>query len=329
MMRALSVRVVLPSSALQRPRQPAPRSFGYLTSRSLQCGIARPPTCHGAGAAGHTHGDHCHDEHHHHHDSDSDDDHECQVPQGGKPHQHLHHHHHGCCHGHHHDDELPDNFLTRLLRRVGVLGLVERMGHSWRVNAAAIAFFLVALALNLPALQQALPGGAPAARTVHAAALAATYALSGIPQIVEALCLTASLKIDTHVLMGFAALGTVYLGMAQEGALLLLLFRTSHLLEEQLTERAAGSLERLFAAVPSTATAVELDPTGGPDMASARVVPARGVALGAHVLIRPGDQVPLDGAVVWGSAHASLQHITGESKPVRMRPGDDLPAGED
>jgi hypothetical protein len=38
-------------------------------------------------------------------------------------------------------------------------------------------------------------------------------------------------------------------------------------------------------------------------------------------------QVPLDGRVVWGSANVSLQHISGESVPVRLSPGDEVPAG--
>lgn len=38
--------------------------------------------------------------------------------------------------------------------------------------------------------------------------------------------------------------------MAVQGALLLLLFQLSHILEEKFTARAQGSLERLFANLP-------------------------------------------------------------------------------
>jgi hypothetical protein len=38
--------------------------------------------------------------------------------------------------------------------------------------------------------------------------------------VVESICLVAAGKIDTHVLMAFAAIGTLYLGMAQEVRLL-------------------------------------------------------------------------------------------------------------
>lgn len=66
------------------------------------------------------------------------------------------------------------------------------------------------------------------------------------------------------------------------------------MLEDKLTEKAAGSLDRLFASVPTTATAVALDPaSGAPLTASAQRVQARDVAPGQHVLVKPGEQVRL------------------------------------
>lgn len=56
-------------------------------------------------------------------------------------------------------------------------------------------------------------------------------------------------------------------------------------------------------------------------------VAASSISIGQHVLVRPGEQVPLDGVIVWGTANLSLQHITGEEQPVRLSPGQDLPAG--
>lgn len=44
------------------------------------------------------------------------------------------------------------------------------------------------------------------------------------------------------------------------------------MLEDRLTEKAAGSLERLFATVPSQATLVEVEGSGRPRAASAKQV---------------------------------------------------------
>jgi cation transport ATPase len=36
-------------------------------------------------------------------------------------------------------------------------------------------------------------------------------------------------------------------------------------------------------------------------------VGAADVSIGQHVLVRPGEQVPLDGIITWGTANLSLQ----------------------
>ena len=38
-------------------------------------------------------------------------------------------------------------------------------------------------------------------------------------------------------------------------------------------------------------------------------------------------QIPLDGAIVYGEALVSSEHITGEAFPVRKCSGDEVPAG--
>lgn len=56
-------------------------------------------------------------------------------------------------------------------------------------------------------------------------------------------------------------------------------------------------------------------------------VAASDVSIGQHVLVRPGEQVPLDGIITWGTANLSLQHISGEAQPVKLGPGQEVPAG--
>lgn len=76
------------------------------------------------------------------------------------------------------------------------------------------------------------------------------------------------------------------------------------------------------------AVLVELDPSAsGPLLPSARQVRAAEVRPGQLVLVKPGEQVPLDGVIEWGTANLSLAHISGESHPVRMTVGEAVPAG--
>ena len=56
--------------------------------------------------------------------------------------------------------------------------------------------------------------------------------------------------------------------------------------------RAQGNLSALLSCVPPTAVMVDLCPDSSPDLASARDVPAESVPVRAHMLVRPGEQVP-------------------------------------
>ncbi|HAE50720.1 MAG TPA: heavy metal translocating P-type ATPase, partial [Tistrella mobilis] len=60
---------------------------------------------------------------------------------------------------------------------------------------------------------------------------------------------------------------------------------------------------------------------------SVREVPAADLAVGDHVLVRPGDRVPADGAVIKGAALIDESPVNGESVPREKLTGDDVFAG--
>ena len=76
-----------------------------------------------------------------------------------------------------------------------------------------------------------------------------------------------------------------------QGALLLVLFWGSHVLENKLTDKAQGNLQSLYDATPAHAVLVEVKLDGSPDMAQLTNAKARDVAVGSLMLIRPGEQV--------------------------------------
>lgn len=51
------------------------------------------------------------------------------------------------------------------------------------------------------------------------------------------------------------------------------------------------------------------------------------LAVGDHVLVRPGEIIPVDGVVVEGSSSADESLLTGESRPVAKQPGDAVTGG--
>ncbi|MGF6290787.1 heavy metal translocating P-type ATPase [Paraburkholderia youngii] len=63
------------------------------------------------------------------------------------------------------------------------------------------------------------------------------------------------------------------------------------------------------------------------DGAGEREVPLAQVRVGSIVIVRPGERVPVDGAVLEGGTHIDEALITGESLPVPKQTGDAVTAG--
>ncbi len=81
------------------------------------------------------------------------------------------------------------------------------------------------------------------------------------------------------------------------------------MLEGLAASRARASIQGLTALVPKTAL-VEKD-------GQTTEVSAESLAVGATILVRPGDRIPADGSVVEGSGEVDEAPVTGESVPKR------------
>ncbi len=92
-----------------------------------------------------------------------------------------------------------------------------------------------------------------------------------------------------------------------------------HWIEMRSVEGASRALEHLAELVPTTAHRVTDDGT--------EEVPVDELAEGDLVLVRPGEQVPIDGEVTEGASTMNEAFLTGESKPVPKQEGDEVVAG--
>jgi Cu2+-exporting ATPase len=101
--------------------------------------------------------------------------------------------------------------------------------------------------------------------------------------------------------------------------MLLLLFTVGRYLEAAGRARAVRSLAPLLEAEGQWATVVE----GAAELRR----PARELAVGALVRVRPGERFPVDGVVREGDSHADEAVITGESRSVAKSPGAPVIAG--
>jgi Zn2+/Cd2+-exporting ATPase len=126
-------------------------------------------------------------------------------------------------------------------------------------------------------------------------------------------------SLDMNVLMTVAVIGAVAIGEHAEGAAVVFLFSLSELLESWSVGRARRAIHALMQLAPDIAL---LKKDG-----KFKEVPAKEVAVGATILVKSGQKVPLDGTVLAGSSAIDQAPITGESMPVEKKPGDPVFAG--
>ena len=131
--------------------------------------------------------------------------------------------------------------------------------------------------------------------------------------------LRAGIPFTIEGLMTIAAIGALFIGAAEEAALVVFLFAVGEVLEGVAADRARASIRALADLVPKTALVEE--------NGVVREVDAAALVIGQLVLVRPGGRIPADGTIVDGSSGIDESPVTGESMPQTKGPGDTVFAG--
>jgi Cu2+-exporting ATPase len=129
------------------------------------------------------------------------------------------------------------------------------------------------------------------------------------------LAITVAFVFSWIVQLGFIKADALWWELATLVTIMLL----GHWIEMRSIQRAEGALAELAKLLPDMATRVR-------DGAEEEV-PIGALRPGDLVLVRPGESVPVDGAVRKGESDVNESMITGESRPVRKREGDEVIAG--
>jgi Cd2+/Zn2+-exporting ATPase len=122
--------------------------------------------------------------------------------------------------------------------------------------------------------------------------------------------------LNISFLVVIASLGALYIGEYGEAAAVIFLFSLSELFESFGIERSKRAVAALIERSPKTATLLD-----------GNVVPVESVAVDSIVVVRPGEQIPLDGTVAKGSSSIDTSAVTGESAPVEVQVNDTVFAG--
>lgn len=128
------------------------------------------------------------------------------------------------------------------------------------------------------------------------------------------------LRPDMNLLMTIAVIGALAIDEWFEAASVAFLFAVSLLLESWSVNRARRAVASLMDLAPPKARVVQAD-------GSTREIPAEEVTVGATLLVKPGERIPLDGRVKQGESDVNQSPITGESQPIDKQPGDEVFAG--
>jgi len=188
--------------------------------------------------------------------------------------------------------------------------LRTRLGHA--IEVGFLPFTIVCLALG-GALNLAGQTAAGDALWILAALVSAIRLMAGIVRDL----LAGHTGVDIVALL--AMVGSVALGEFLTGAVIAVMYATGGALEGYAAGRAERELSALLARSPGVAHRYE--------DGQLVTVAASTVRSGDHLLVKPGEVVPVDGLVREGTASLDESAVTGESRVVLKEASDRVPSG--
>ena len=148
----------------------------------------------------------------------------------------------------------------------------------------------------------------------------AAYLLAGYDVLLTALRNIRQGKVfDENFLMAVASLGAMLVGEAAEGVMVMLLYQLGEYLQHRAVDKSRDNISALMDVRPETANLLQ-------DGEVVSVKPEE-VCVGAQILVRPGEKIPLDGVIEDGSSALDTAALTGESMPRDVAEGDSALAG--
>ena len=161
--------------------------------------------------------------------------------------------------------------------------------------------------------------------TIHSEPVAlalfwAAILIGGVYPLRSAIRAVRHKRLTITVLLVVAAIGAIALGVIEEAAALVVIFSLVEAMEAYATDKARGSISALMELTPPTAT--RLLPGD-----QTQTVAVEELHPGDVVMVRPGERLPTDGAVIDGASWVDASPVTGESVPVEATAGTEVFGG--
>ena len=144
--------------------------------------------------------------------------------------------------------------------------------------------------------------------------------LCGILIVVEAVIgLVTEFDIKADVLVSLALIASVCIREDFAAGEVAFIMQLGALLEELTVAKARAGIEKLVKLTPQTARVLR----DGRET----VIPAEQVRVGELLRVLPGETIPVDGVITYGSTSVNQAVMTGESLPVDKNAGDEVSSG--
>ncbi len=125
--------------------------------------------------------------------------------------------------------------------------------------------------------------------------------------------------LDEKFLMSIASIGAMIVGEWSEGAAVMIFYLIGETFEHRAVGKSRASIKALMDICPDEACVI----TDGKEV----IVDAEDVEVGATVVVRPGERVPVDSVVISGCANVDTSSMTGEPLPISVSEGSKLLSG--
>jgi Cd2+/Zn2+-exporting ATPase/Cu+-exporting ATPase len=157
--------------------------------------------------------------------------------------------------------------------------------------------------------------------TIPALLYTVGFLIEGIPVICAAIKGIFSKDISNamEMLVAIAILACYFSGDLILAMLIPLILNIAHLLEERSIMGGRDVIDGLRRMQQSTAVLLE----NGEE----KIVDAKTLKIGQHILVKPGVGIPIDGTVISGETNIDQKSLTGEPQPAHVQCGDNVYAG--
>ncbi|CAN6541906.1 unnamed protein product [Malus baccata var. baccata] len=244
---------------------------------------------------------------------------------------HDHDHHHPHNHDHRHDNHHHHDYgeltgtqkqLVRFAKAVRWTDLADFLREHLQLCFCSASLLLAAAVCPYVMLKLAV-------KPMQNAFILVAFPLVGVSAALDALTDLSGGKVNILVLTALAAFASVFMGNALEGGLLLAMFNLAHIAEEYFTSRSMIDVKDLKENHPDFALVLDINDGQLPNTSDLayKQVPVHNLQVGSYILVGAGESVPIDCEVSQGTATITIEHLTGEIKPLETEVGDRVPGG--